>query len=46
MYRKGERRSLSEADYVAALAVVHQQLRAPLILCWDNLNPHKSVVMR
>lgn len=44
--RKGERRSLSEADYAAAITTAHQQLHAPLILCWDNVNTHRSVAMR
>jgi putative transposase len=35
--RRGERRSLSEADYAALLAAAHQQLHAPIILIWDNL---------
>lgn len=44
--RKGERRSLSEADYAAAITAAHQQLHAPIILCWDNLNTHVSKAMR
>lgn len=43
--RKGERRSLSEADYAGLITVAHHELHAPLILCWDNLNTHKSAVM-
>ena len=43
--RKGERRSLSEADYAGDHAA-HQQLHAALILCWDNLNTHISAQMR
>ena len=35
--RRGERRSLSEADYAALLAAAHHQLHAPVILIWDNL---------
>jgi len=34
--RRGERRSLSEADYAALLSAAHQQLHAPIILIWDN----------
>ena len=34
---KGERRSLSEADYAELVITAHQQLHAPVILCWDNL---------
>ena len=44
--RKGERRSLSEADYAELITVAHTQLHAPVILCWDNLNTHLSRVMR
>ncbi len=44
--RKGERRSFSEADYAALLTAAHQQLRAPLIVCWDNFNSHISARMR
>jgi hypothetical protein len=44
--RKGERRSLSEADYAELVTAAHQQLHAPVILCWDNLNTHISGVMR
>ncbi|MGP7995840.1 MAG: transposase [Streptosporangiaceae bacterium] len=44
--RKGERRSMSEAGYADLITAAHQQLHAPLILCWDNLNTHLSGVMR
>ena len=44
--RKGERRSMSEADYAALVTAAHQQLHAPLILVWGNLNTHISTVMR
>jgi transposase len=44
--RKGERRSMSEADYAALIAAAHQLLHAPVILCWDNLNTHISAAMR
>ena len=44
--RKGERRSMSEADYAGLIAAAHQQLHAPVILIWDNLNTHISAVMR
>ena len=44
--RRGERRSLSEADYATLLAAAHQQLHAPIILIWDNLNTHLSARMR
>src|SRR5580692_5436198 len=43
--RKGERRSLSEADYASLITAAHHELHAPLILVWDNLNIHKSALM-
>ena len=43
--RKGERRSMSEADYASLIAAAHHQLQAPLIVVWDNLNTHVSAVM-
>jgi transposase len=36
--RKGERRSMSEADYAGLVTAAHNQLHAPVILVWDNLN--------
>ena len=44
--RKGERRSMSEADYAELITAAHHQLHAPLILAWDNLNTHVSAAMR
>jgi putative transposase len=44
--RKGERRSMSEADYASLITAAHQHLSAPLILIWDNLNTHVSAAMR
>jgi putative transposase len=44
--RKGERRSLSEADYAALVTAAHNQLHTPVILIWDNLNVHVSATMR
>jgi DDE superfamily endonuclease len=44
--RRGERRSMSEADYAELVTAAHQQLHAPVILCWDNLNTHTSAKMR
>jgi hypothetical protein len=44
--RKGERRSLSEADYASLVTAAHNQLHAPIVLVWDNLNTHVSAVMR
>jgi putative transposase len=36
--RKGERRSMSEADYAGLIAAAHRRLQAPIVLVWDNLN--------
>jgi putative transposase len=44
--RKGERRSLSEADYANLITAAHTRLHAPIILIWDNLNTHRSRQMR
>jgi DDE superfamily endonuclease len=44
--RKGERRSMSEADYAQLVTAAHTQLAAPVILIWDNLNTHTSERMR
>ena len=44
--RKGERRSMSEADYAALVNAAHRTLNAPVVLIWDNLNTHRSKVMR
>jgi putative transposase len=44
--RKGERRSMSEADYASLVTAAHHQLHAPMILVWDNLNTHISAAMR
>jgi putative transposase len=43
--RKGERRSLSERDYIDLLDAAHQQLQGPIILVWDRLNTHVSKAM-
>ena len=32
--RKGERRSMSEADYAGLITAARQQLQAPVILVW------------
>ena len=44
--RKGSRPSMSEADYAALVTAAHRALKAPVILVWDNLNTHRSKVMR
>ena len=44
--RKGERPSLSEADYAHLISAAHRALGAPLIVIWDGLNTHGSQKMR
>ena len=44
--RKGERRSLSERDYIGLIDGMHQLVRAPIVLIWDRLNTHVSHTMR
>lgn len=44
--RKGERRSLSEDDYATLVTAAHNQLHAPIVLVWDNVNTHVSAAMR
>ncbi len=44
--RKGERRSMSEADYAHLVTAAHNHLHRPMILVWDNLNTHISATMR
>jgi hypothetical protein len=38
--RKGEPRSFAWQDYRDLIVATHQQLGAPVIWCWDNLNIH------
>ena len=44
--RKGDRPSMSEADYAHLITAAHHALNAPLIVVWDNLNTHRSRKMR
>jgi transposase len=44
--RKGERPSMSEADYAHLISAAHRTLNAPVIVIWDNLNTHISWKMR
>ena len=37
---------MSEADYAHLVTAAHNQLHAPMILVWDNLNTHISATMR
>ncbi|MFL6114022.1 MAG: IS630 family transposase, partial [Catenulispora sp.] len=44
--RTSEPKGLREDDYLGLLVAVHAQLRAPLILIWDNLHQHLSAPIR
>ncbi len=38
--RKGERRSMSEADYAELVTAAHDTLHAPVIVIWDYVARH------
>jgi transposase len=44
--RKGERRSMSERDYIGLIDGLHHLVKAPIVLVWDRLNTHVSHTMR
>lgn len=44
--RKGERPSLSEADYARLITAARHAQGAPLIVIWDNLNTQRTRMMR
>jgi DDE superfamily endonuclease len=45
--RRGDRRKgFTETDYARLLDDAHQQLSAPLVIVWDNLNTHVSAAMK
>lgn len=44
--RKGERRSLSEDDYIRLIDSAHQLVKAPIVLVWDRLGTHTSKMMQ
>jgi len=43
--RGGQRKGFTEADYARLLDDAHQQLAAPIVVVWDNLNTHISAAM-
>lgn len=45
-HKRGGRRSFTRTDYRDLLIAAHQQLGAPLVLVWDNLNVHKDRRLR
>jgi hypothetical protein len=44
--RKNEPKALTCTGYQDLLVAAHQQLKAPIVLVWDNLNVHKTPQMR
>ena len=45
-HKCGGRRSFTWTDYRDLLIAAHQQLSAPIVLVWDNLNVHKDRRLR
>jgi len=44
-HRTDRRKGFTEADYARLLDDAHQQLAAPIVVVWDNLNTHISAAM-
>jgi transposase len=44
--RKGEPKSFAWHEYRDLMIAAHQQLDAPLVWCWDNLNVHLCPQMK
>ncbi|GAA2445248.1 hypothetical protein GCM10010421_40770 [Streptomyces glaucus] len=45
-HKRGGRRSSTWTDYRDPLTTAHQQLGAPFVLVWDNLNVHLDARLR
>ncbi|MET7607601.1 transposase [Streptomyces avermitilis] len=45
-HKRGGRRSFAWTDYRDLLIAAHQQLGAPIVLVWDNLNVHRDRRLR
>ncbi|MFF4732302.1 transposase [Streptomyces mirabilis] len=45
-HKRGGRRSFAWTDYRDLPTAAHQQLGAPIVLVWDNLNVHKDRRLR
>lgn len=45
-HKSGGRRSFTWTEYRDLLTCAHQQLGAPLVLVWDNLNVHLDARLR
>lgn len=44
--RKGEKPGFREREFAELLDAAHRSLGGPIVLVWDNLNAHKSKLMR
>lgn len=44
--RKNENKGFRVRDFTLLLQAAHQQLRAPIVVVWDNLGAHVSTEMR
>jgi putative transposase len=44
--RKRERKGFTDRDYIHALTAAHQQLKAPIVVVWDNLGTHNTPAVR
>ncbi|MEU6965448.1 transposase [Streptomyces chrestomyceticus] len=44
--RHDRRKGFTETGYTRLLDAAHQQLGGPLVVCWDNLNTHRSRTMQ
>lgn len=44
--RKGDLKGFRELEFAALLDAAHRQLNAPIVLVWDKLPTHRSVLMR
>ncbi|GAA4033354.1 hypothetical protein GCM10022232_93960 [Streptomyces plumbiresistens] len=45
-HKRGGRRSFTWTEYRDLLIAAHQQLGAPIVLVWDNLNVHRDARLR
>jgi putative transposase len=44
--RKRERKGFTDRDYLQALSAAHHQLKAPIVVVWDNLDSHDTPTVR
>lgn len=44
--RKRERKGFTDRDYLQTLTAAHHQLKAPIVVVWDNLSSHDTPTVR